>query len=63
MGRMGAMPVFDNERRSAERISAILDNEGYVIRAIRDSAPPRTAYIAQPPALIVLAPARAGGRG
>jgi DNA-binding response OmpR family regulator len=54
MQRMGTILVLDNDRSIAELISAILSDEGYVVRTTLDSHPPWGARAGQPPALIVL---------
>jgi two-component system OmpR family response regulator len=54
MPRMGAILVFDNDLSIAELISAILSDEGYVVRMTLDCMPAWAARAVQPPALIVL---------
>jgi CheY-like chemotaxis protein len=54
MQRVRTILVFDNDRTTAELISAILSDEGYTIRTTRDSLPVRAARTEQLPALIVL---------
>jgi DNA-binding NtrC family response regulator len=54
MPRMGAILVFDNDRSTAELMSAILSDEGYVVRTTLDRMPAWAARTEQLPALIVL---------
>ena len=54
MQRMGAILVLDNDPNIAELITAILSDEGYVVRTTLPGVPGQVTSTMQPPALIVL---------